>query len=76
MKQLTKEQLMDLVYDNCVKVTEENAENMAKSVSDFTKDVNDLGEEILKTIMAYCMETKRECCHTFVETIYDILYNE
>jgi len=49
---------------------------MAKNVSDLTKDAKDLGEKILKTIMAYCMETKRECRHTFVETIYDILYSE
>lgn len=76
MKQMTKEQLMDLVYDNCAKATEENAENMAKSVSDFTEDASDPGEKILKTIKVYCMETKRECCHAFVETIYDILYNE
>ena len=76
MKQLTKEQLMDLVYDNCAKATEENAERMAKNMADSTKGADNLGEVIANIVIAYGAEIKKECCHTFVETIYDILYNE
>lgn len=76
MKQLTKEQLMELVYDNCEKATEENMEYKAKNMENLAKNADSLGASIADVIVAYGEEIKKECCHTFVKTIYDILYGE
>lgn len=72
MKELTKEQLIDLVYDNCKKVTKLNSEKIGKHVSDFIGDEKDFNVAILKMMVAYGAEIKKECCNILVETLYDM----
>lgn len=76
MKQLTKEQLIDLVYENCKKVTELNSEKMGERVSGFVGDEKDFNIAIIKTMAAYGAEIKKECCNILVETLCDMFYSE
>ena len=41
MKHLTKDQLIDVIYDNCRKVTELNSERIGERVSDFIGNEKD-----------------------------------
>lgn len=77
MKELTKEQLIDLVFDNMEKVIEQNVESAEKNIKSSIKGSEDnLVEIILRLIVSYGTEIKRECCQAFAETLYDILYSE
>lgn len=76
MKQLTKEQLIDLIYDNCRKVTELNSEKIGERVSNFIGDEKDFNIAIIKVMAAYGAEIKKECCNILVETLCDVFYSE
>lgn len=76
MKQLTKDQLIDLIYDNCRKVTELNSERIGERVSDFIGDEKDFNIAIIKAMAAYGAEIKKECCNILVETLCDVFYSE
>ena len=76
MKQLTKEQLTDLVKDNYKRITELNIDGIGERVADFIKDSKDNWEEIMKFVVAYCAEIRKECCNILIDTLYDVLYNE
>ncbi len=75
MKQLTKEQLTELVHENYEKITELNSEGIGERVSDFVKDLGGNCEEVIVNfVVAYCAEKKKECCNILIETLYDVLY--
>ena len=77
MKQLTKEQLTEMVHKNYEKITELNSDGIGERVSDFVKNSGDNYETaIVSFVVAYCAEMKKECCNILIETLYDVLYGE
>lgn len=49
-----------------------NSEKIGKHVSDFIGDEKDFNVAILKMMVAYGAEIKKECCNILVETLYDM----
>ena len=77
MKQLTKEQLIDLVFNKCAVIVQSNAEQIKESILNNIKGAeDDWSKMIVAFVIAYGDEIKRECCQTFAEILYDILYSE
>lgn len=76
MKQLTKEQLINLINDTIMRVSMENAENVSKNVIKHTKDSDNLVSMFAGVLVAYGTEIKKECCQIMADTLYDILYRE
>lgn len=77
MKQLTKEQLIDLVFDKCAKIMLSNVEQIKGNILNEIKGSENNGNETLvKFVTAYGNEMRRACCQTIAETLYDILYSE
>lgn len=76
MKQLTKEQLTDVVYNNWEKVVKENSVDIGERLSNFINDSEDLGEIILKLTAAYGAEIRKECCKILIDTLSDIFCEE
>lgn len=77
MKQLTKGQLIDLVFNKCAVIVQSNAEQIKEDIWNEIKGSEDNWNEMLvKFVIAYGNEIKRECCQTFAEILYDILYSE
>ena len=77
MKQLTKEQLIDLVFDKCAEIILSNAEEIKENISNEIKGSENNGNEILvKFVTSYDNEMRRVCCQTIAETLYDVLYSE
>ena len=77
MKQLSKDQLIDLVFDRCNKIAIENSEEFGKRMSDLAKETQGNGAEmIVKFVTAYGNEMRGECCQTIAEILYDVLYGE
>lgn len=77
MKQLTKEQLTDLVKGNCKKIIGLNIDGMVERVQESIKDSRDnCGDLMVKFVVAYCSEIMNECNQVLAETLYDILYTE
>ena len=77
MKQLTKEQLIDFVFDKCAEIILSNGEQIKENILNEIKGSENNGNETLvKFVTAYGNEMRRECCQTIAETLYDILYSE
>ena len=77
MKQLTKEQLIDLVFNKCAEIVQSNAEQIKEDIWNEIKGSEDNWNEMLvKFIIAYGNEMRREYCQAFAEILYDILYSE
>ena len=77
MKQLTKDQLIDLVFDMDVEITKLNSEKLKERVSNIVKESGNNGWKMLVDFVVACgCEVKRECYQTFAEILYDILYSE
>ncbi len=77
MKQLTKEQLIDLVFDKCAVIVQSNAEQIKEDIWNEIKGSEDNWIEMLVAfVIAYGNEIRRECCQNFAEILYDILYSE
>lgn len=77
MKKLTKEQLIDLVFDKCAEIILSNVEQIKENILNEIKGSENNGNETLvKFVTAYGNEMRRECCQTIAETLYDILYSE
>ena len=76
MKQLTKEQLTDLVHDKARKIAEQNIDIMTQKISKSLEGVNDFNIAIVNAIAVYGAEIEKECCQTVAETLYEILYSE
>lgn len=77
MKKLTKEQLIDLVFNKCAVIVQSNAEQVKESIlNDIKGSENNWNEMLVKFVTAYGNEMRRECCQTFAIILYDILYSE
>jgi hypothetical protein len=77
LKQLSKDQLIDLVFDRCNKIAIKNSEEFGQCMSDLSKETQGDGAEmIVKFVTAYGNEMRRECCQTIAEILYDVLYCE
>ncbi len=77
MKQLTKEQLTEMVHDNCKKIIELNMNGMAERLLDSIKGSGDNYSDLMvKFVVAYGAEIMNECNQVLSETLYDILYTE
>ena len=77
MKQLSKDQLIDLVFDRCNKIAIKNSEEFGQRMSGLAKETQGNGAEmIINFVTAYGNEMSRECCQTVAEILYDVLYCE
>ena len=77
MKQLTKEQLAEMVHNNCKKIIGSNMDGMKERLLESIKGTGDNCSELLvRLVVAYGAEIMDECNQIFSETLYDILYTE
>ena len=77
MKKLTKDQLIDLVFDKGVEITKLNSEKLKERVSNIVKESGNNGWEMLVDfVMDYANEMRRECCQNFAEIFYEVIYSE
>lgn len=77
MKQLLKEELIDLVFNKCAVLVQSNAEQIKESIlNDIKGSEDDCNKMIVAFVISYGNEVRRECCQTFAEILYDILYAE
>ena len=76
MKQLTKEQLTEMVYGTMVKVYRSNEENLMKEICDSGKETDNPCLKIVSARGVFGAEIMRECSQVLIETLYDILYTE
>lgn len=77
MKQLTKEQLTDVVYNNWEKVYESNINGKKERLMDSIKGSGDnCAELMVKLIISYGNEIMNECSQVITETLYNVLYTE
>lgn len=75
MKRLTKEQLTEMVYDNCKRTMELNLDRMKDRLQDSVKgSEGNCAEWIVKLVVAYGAEIMSGCNQVFAETLYNILY--
>lgn len=77
MKELTKEQLIDLVFDKCEEIAKNNSEKFKQHISDIIKESGSDGAKLLITFTtAYGNEMRKECCQTVAEILHEVLYSE
>ncbi|MDE5697755.1 MAG: hypothetical protein K2I96_10165 [Lachnospiraceae bacterium] len=77
MKQLTKEELTDVVYNNWEKVYESNINGKKERLMDSIKGSGDnCAELMVKLIISYGNEIMNECSQVITETLYNVLYTE
>ncbi len=77
MKQLEKDQLIDLVFDKCTELVQLNSEKIKEGImNDIKSAENNWVEMIVKFVAAYGNEIRRECCQMFAEVLYEVLYSE
>ncbi len=76
MKKLTKEQLTNLVHDNCKKIVSSNMNRIMERMSELVKKSGDYDELLVNLIVVYGAEIMDECNQILSETLYDILYTE
>ena len=77
MKELTKEQLTNLVFNRCAGNIQSNAEQIKENILKYLEGSEDnCNEIIVKFVIAYGSEMRRECCQIFAEILYEVLYSE
>ncbi|MCM1201399.1 MAG: hypothetical protein NC312_09220 [Bacteroides fragilis] len=77
MKKLTKEQLIDLIFDRCNEIAIKNSSSFEQHISEIVKESqNDGAKMTVDFVTAYGNEMRKECCQTFAEILYEILYSE
>lgn len=76
MKQLSKEQLYDLVRDTAFTVGEINIDNMLQNLTQAIEGKEDSGVTTLSFISAYGTEITKLWCQILVDTLYRVLYEE
>lgn len=76
MKQLSKEQLYDLVKDAALTVGERNIDNMLQNLTKAIEGKEDSGATTLSFISAYGTEITKLWCQILVDTLYSVLYEE
>lgn len=77
MKELAKEQLIDLVFKKGAEIVESNAEHIKESIlNDVNEAENNWSKMLVKFVTAYGNEVRRECYQVFAEILYEILYSD
>ncbi len=77
MRQLTKKELTDVVYDNWEKVFESNINGKKERLMDSIKGSGDnCAELMVKLAVSYGNEIMNECVQVVTETLYNVLYTE
>ena len=77
MRQLTKEQLTNIVNDNCKKVIGLNRNEMVEHLLDSIKGSGDnCGDLMIKLVVAYGVEIINECNQVLIETLDHVLNAE
>lgn len=77
MKQLTKDQLIDFVFDKCNEIVIKNKEKFEQRISDLVKESQDNGAKmIVDFVTVYGNEMRRECCQIIADVLYEILFSE
>ena len=76
MKQLTKEQLSDMVHDNMVSIYKSNKDELMKKVADCGKGEDDPYIAIGNAMGVLGVEILRECSQVLVETLDHVLNAE
>ena len=76
MKQLTKEQLTEMVHDTMVKVYRSNEDNLMKKILESGKDTDNPCLQIVNAMGELGAEIMMECNQVLIETLYNILYTE
>lgn len=77
MKQLTKDQMTDLVFDRCNEIAIRNSEKLEQRISDLVKESQDNGAKIIVNfVTVYGNEMRKECCQAVAEVLYEVLYSE
>lgn len=77
MKELTKDQLTDLVFERCNKIAIKNSAEFGERMSGLAKKTqNDGAKMMIEFVTAYGNEMRRECCQAVAEILYDVLYCE
>lgn len=76
MKQLSKEQLKDLVQDTALTVGEINIDSMLQNLTKAIEGKEDSGVTTLRFISVYGTEITKLWCQILVDTLYNVLYEE
>ena len=77
MRQLTKEELANVVYDNWKKVYESNVDGMTERLVDSIKGTGDnCAGLMVKLSVSYGNEIMNECVQVITETLYSVLYTD
>ena len=77
MKQLTKEQLANLVNENCKKIIGLNMNGMIEHLLNSIKGSGDnCGDLMVKFVVAYGVEIMNECNQVLIETLDHVLNAE
>ena len=77
MKQLTKEQLTEMVHEKCKKIIGLNIDGMSERVLESIKGSGDnCSSVMINLVVAFGVEIMNECNQVLSETLYDVLYTE
>ncbi|MEZ3462807.1 MAG: hypothetical protein K1W23_11790 [Lachnospiraceae bacterium] len=77
MRQLTKEELTNVVYDNWKKVYESNVDGIRERLVDSIIGTgNNCADLMVKLSVSYGNEIMNECVQVITETLYSVLYTE
>ena len=77
MRQLTKEELTNVVYDNWKKVYESNVDGIKERLVDSIIGTgNNCADLMVKLSVSYGNEIMNECVQVITETLYSVLYTE
>ena len=77
MRQLTKEELTNVVYDNWKKVYESNVDGIRERlVESIIGTGNNCADLMVKLSVSYGNEIMNECVQVITETLYSVLYTE
>lgn len=77
MRQLTKEELTNVVYENWKKVYESNVDGIRERLVDSIIGTgNNCADLMVKLSVSYGNEIMNECVQVITETLYSVLYTE
>ncbi len=77
MRQLTKEELTNVVYENWKKVYESNVDGIRERLVDSIIGTgNNCADLMVKISVSYGNEIMNECVQVITETLYSVLYTE
>ncbi len=77
MRQLTKKELTNVVYENWKKVYESNVDGIRERLVDSIIGTgNNCADLMVKISVSYGNEIMNECVQVITETLYSVLYTE